>query len=314
MRKMLRLTCLSLALLWGLAQSAFADSFCGYDAGLIGTKAIGYIAPYSLKDAVVTPETFACTISAYDDVEDLSAAQTYPCEDFKHMPSQYVDGYKGTEHNPEGFPIAQSDYFALLVFDAKENMAQISLRSGAKKWVEIKPHHKTDFAYHYQGKGIKAKIPGRAPTQSGLYSAPRLDAPDRLRSGFFRARWQDMFETEAFDSFFQHPFYQWLASEGKINIEGRKIEEFANDLGSGFEIIYEVEEIIKDEEGREWLKASEHFLQTLHIYDWDTRPFEDDENFNPSEHVSDPLRTVYFPYREPSGTITMVMVQAGWCD
>ena len=29
--------------------NAYADSFCGFDKGLIGTKAIGYVAPFRLK-------------------------------------------------------------------------------------------------------------------------------------------------------------------------------------------------------------------------------------------------------------------------
>ncbi len=304
----------------GLHQATYADSFCGYDAGLIGTKAVGSIAAFSVKDVTIDPETYACTVLAYDEVPALNsetktptAPQAYPCEDFIHMPSPYVDGYKGSKYQPEGFPIAKSEYFAFLVFASKDNMAKISLRTGEEKWIDTANPNARSFPYEYQGEGVKATIGLSSPTQSGIYSEPRFDSPDRVIGAFIKPRWVSRFEDDAYEKFFQHPFFQYLAREGKINIEGQKIGEFVNKLGSGFEIIYDVEEIIKDDEGREWLKASERFSQTTHYYDWDSRPYEGD-GIDLSTLVSDPIRTVYFPYREPSGTITMVMVDGEACD
>lgn len=316
----------NIALMIGVSSTAYADSFCGYDAGLIGTKAIGYVAPYRLKDVVIEPETYDCTVSAYDELPVTNTeittnfkSQSYRCRDFIHMPSPYVDGYNGNENNPKGFPIAKSDYFSFLVFDSSDTKVQISLRTGEKKWVEAKKHADLSFPYQYKGEGIASIIGDKAPTQSGFYSAPRLNAPAVPITDYIgvytRPIPEHIFDGEAQLKFFQHPFFQYLANEGKIKIEEGKIAEYVNDINSDFEIIYNVEEIIKDDEGREWLKTNERFLQTTHNSDWDSRPYEQEgKNTDWSRVISDPIRSIYFPYREPSGTITMVMVQEGWCD
>ena len=318
-RKNIKFVCLNFVLMMGIHQAAYADSFCGYDAGLIGTKGIGSIPPWGLKDITIELETYACTVLVYDkeskpSPEIETASQSYPCEDFIHMPSPYVDDYKGSKYQPEGFPIASSEYFRFLVFDSQDDKVLISLRTGEEKWVEMKNPGRWSFPYKYQGEGVKATIGFSSPTQSGIYSEPRFDSPDRVRGEFIKPLWVSRFGDDAYEKFFQNPFFQDLARKGKINIEGQKIGEFVNKVGSGFEIIYDVEEIIRDDEGREWLKASERFSQSVFYYDWKHPSPEDDKNFDGEAFVSDPIRTVYFPYREPSGTITMVMVDGFVCD
>ena len=157
------------------------------------------------------------------------------------MPSPYVDGYKGNENNPEGFPIAKSDYFAFLAFDTALSMIEISLRTGERKWVEAKHPDQISFPYQYQGDGIASTIGYKSPTQSGFYSAPRLNSPASYYAAsmgtFKKPIPEHIFEGEAQLKFFQHPFFQDLAAEGKIKIEEGKIAEFANDVNSDDEFI-----------------------------------------------------------------------------
>ena len=312
----LRISALTiLALSITMSQAAYADSFCGYDAGLIGTKAIGYIAPYAVKDITILPPSYDCTVSAYDEITNskLVNAQpnSYSCDEFIHMPSPYVDGFAGNENNPKGFPIAASDYFAFLVFNAKDDLAQISLRSGDMKWVKVSKNKV--FPYHYRGEDTKVFITDSRPTQSGIYSAPDLTSPDRLRGSFDRPIRDWILEGDIQRKFFNHPFFEYLARENKVNFE-TGLAEYANDINSDFAILYKVQSIHKDQDGREWLKASEYLYQALHNYDWVWESAPQEEGNNESEITSAPIRTVYFPYREPSGTITMVMTQGGYCD
>ena len=69
--------------------NAYADSFCGFDNGLIGTKAIGYVAPFSLKTEIY--EAGICELKVHKSPTIDSISDILSCTTFQHIPSQYID-------------------------------------------------------------------------------------------------------------------------------------------------------------------------------------------------------------------------------
>jgi len=88
--------------------------------------------------------------------------------------------------------------------------------------------------------------------------------------------------------------------------------KLATHYGDILDIRYDVHAIIRDTDGREWLETKEYL--GLSTYDF----FAEEESsliYNDVQSIrSKAGRTIYFPYREPSGTITMVMTSPPDCD
>ena len=167
------------------------------------------------------------------------------------------------------------------------------------------------------------------PTQTGIYDEPRLDKPAQYQGqqlGYLTDSWIDYTIPLGL---FSHDIFKGLESYGIFNSNHIEAGKLATHYGSFLYASYDVKAIIKDEQGREWLKAEE-FLDVAPFDFWyfveknleaqgkklsrvDHELIIDgasiDETFR-----SEVGRTVYFPYREPSGTITMVMTDGPDCD
>lgn len=299
---------------------AYADSFCGFEQGLIGTKAIGMVMPSSLE--LETYETGKCEIKAFDAPSGDKGPTVLPCTDFQHVPSVYIDGYETKGFDPVG-----SEYFWFLVFNARDQWVEIALKSGEKKWTLLESQHDAEFDYQYLP-GKEIKLFAQNPTQGMMFSEPRLDKPVGYMGQFLRGISDDWIDQAIPHDFFNNEVFQILADNGGFDPNHIEEGKLATHYGKFLHVAYDVKTIIRDDEGREWLKAEE-FLTISYMDFWDYveidlaalgKPLseEDLRKINNSELMLDfrskAGRTVYFPYREPSGTITMVMTSGPDCD
>jgi len=301
-----------------LCSTAFADSFCSFDEALIGTKAIGYISPTSLDNHEYDYETALCTLTAYEAPSETAEATIEPCTDFINVPSKFETNLPVT-----------SEYYRLMIFDADELWLEISQKTGEKKWIKKTPSFPNNhIPYHYISDDAPASVYDSSPTQSGVYSEPRLDKPAQYNGqqfGYLTDSWIDY--TIPLD-FFSHEIFKILKTYGVFDpnhIEGGKL---ATHYGGFLYAGYDVKAIIKDKDGREWLKAEEYLTVSPHDF-WgliDNQieaqgiTLSEEERLRIRDAGEGPKirskagQTVYFPYREPSGTITMVMTSGPDCD
>lgn len=309
-------------MLWvGSALVAHADSFCGFERGLIGTKSIGHYPPYLLKTQNKLGNG-PCEVLLYDTLPVLDQApQISNCMDVKRIPSVYVD--QGLE---QGFPVETSEYFQFLIYDVQETWVQVALNTGEKKWVQSLSDYPLHFPYHYKGDTESAPIEQANPTQSMIFTAPDLNKPDPYFGHYMRNVSNYWFDQEVPYSFFEHPLFTELA---RLNLfDPNHIEQGKLGLYKDlFEITYEVKHIVKDSAGREWLEADEVLSVSNQYFSWKLGDklkkqrisIPQEERLKINHTIADgfktePLRSVYFPYREPSGTITMVMSNGPICD
>jgi len=243
---------------------AFADSFCGFDTGLIGTKAIGYVSPISLETHKY--ESGVCELNVFDGASKASVMAIHPCTDFQHVPTPYIDGYE-----TEGFDPLGSDYFYLQAFDVKEDWVQISLKSGEKVWTESKYPNSSRLPYQYvAGQRFEPHQFSGYPTQSTIFSAPRLDKPDSYFGQYFRSMtniWMnDWIDQEIPLDFFSQDVFKIMAKYDAFNPDHIEQANLATHYGDFFEIRYNVRAIVKDDEGREWLEAEEFLGLSTYLF------------------------------------------------
>lgn len=291
---------------------AFADSSCGLDESLIGTNAIGAISPMALIGHTYEYEPPLCELSVFGSPTDSEVPESMSCN---HFVALREDNLK-------------SDYYKLKVFDADDIWVQISSKSGEKKWVQQKLASPEQYPYLHISDDTPAYVNRHIPTQTGIYDEPRLDKAARYRGqqhGNITDGWIDY--TIPLD-FFSHDFFKLLKKYDIFNSNHIEQGKLATHYGDFLYAGYDVKAIIKDEQGREWLKAEEY----LGISGYDFLSFIEkkmkaqDKQFSQDEseliHTiayggalrSKAGQTVYFPYREPSGTITMVMTDGPDCD
>jgi len=297
-----------------LSSTAHADSFCGFDMGLVGTKAIGFVHPVNLD--MHKYETGICEINVFDSTSELASKSSYKCTDFQHIPSRYIDAYQ----EEEGFDPIASDYFYLQVLDAKDNWAQLVLKTGETKWVKKAGLGNFDFPYQFKANEAPVSINMPYPTQSGVYSEPRFDKPDRYHGSYMRDLTDGWIDSQVNLDFFNSEIFKLMEKHGLFNASHMEEGKLATNYGEFLHISYDVSNIIRDEEGREWLKAKEVLELSYHNLGNFIHSKLNEQDANISSDVesnvhdifwdharSKPGRTVYFPYRDPSGTITMVM-------
>jgi len=293
-------------------STAFADSSCGLDKELIGTKAIGSIGPRSLANHKYEYEPPLCELNVFEAPAGTGIAEVMPCNHF--MPLR-----------EEGL---QSDYYRLKVFDADGIWLQLSLKNGEKKWAQQIFASPTAYPYQHISNDAPAYVNKSIPTQTGIYDEPRLDKPALYRGqqlGYLTDAWIDW--TIPLE-FFSHDGFKLLKKYGAFDSKHIEQGKLATHYGDFLYAAYDVKAIIKDAQGREWLKAEEYlgvagynFLAFIEKnIDVKDKQFSDAENdlINKIVHQgilrSKAGQTVYFPYREPSGTITMVMTSGPDCD
>ena len=304
-----------------ISSNAAADSFCGFDQGLIGTKAIGFVAPASLEAHKY--ETGLCELNVFDAASDSVSSRIHPCTDFQHVPSAYIDNYES-----EGFDPVGSDYFLLQAFDAIDLWGQISLKSGEKKWTKLKHQNPYGFPYQYKAdKTFEFHEHHHHPTQGSIFLEPRLDKPAGYMGQYFRGITNDWIDQKVSADFFNHDLFKVLEKYGLFDPDHIEQGKIATHYESFLNVGYHVKSIVKDDDGREWLETEEFLKISPHEF-WalvETKFAE--QGITPTKEDGTALfqsdlfslrsaggRTIYFPYREPSGTITMVMTDGPDCD
>jgi len=315
--------CLRLGLmvsLSGFAGTALADSFCGYDEGLIGTKAIGSYPPAMMK--TFQNDDDACQLFVFDTPpQDTSAPEVMDCHDFKRMPSFYVD-----QSLEQGYPTYKSEYFQFLIYDMAGTALQLELKSGGIKWAQLDSKYPVKFTYHYREDDPEVSMQWATPTQSAMFEAPDLSKRDPYFGDFYRKMSDRWFDRVVPYDYYSDPIFSVLERYGLFDpndIEGMNLSRYA-DL---FEITYETKKIVKDDDGREWLEAEEFLsIPEFGLFEKIKKKLEAEEKELSEDDIAKfikitnsisktgPLRTVYFPFREPSGTITMVMSYGSYCD
>jgi len=303
-----------------VSLNASADSFCGYDKGLIGTTAIGYVAPASLDTHRY--ETGACELNVFDTATDNSDSEVQLCTDFKHVPSANLDYYGTNEFDP-----IANEYFRLQAFDSKDLWVQLSLKTGEKKWTKLKYKKRYGFRYHFSAERIiESHEFSSYPTQSSAFLSPSLNAPDDIMGQYFRQITDFLIDQNIPLDFFNHEVFKILEKYEAFNPDHIEQGKLATYYGDMFELRYEVKSILKDEDGREWLETKEYLgLSSYKLFKrleeklakLNTSLSEEEAELayhNTGAIRSKAGRTVYFPYREPSGTITMVMTSGPDCD
>jgi len=295
-----------------------ADSFCGFDEGLIGTKAIGFVSPASLDTHKY--ETGICELNTFETASENAPSSIHLCTDFKHVPSVYLESV-------EDIKLLGSDYFLLQAFDAKDLWVQMSLKSGEKKWVKMKYPNPYRFDYQYiEGKTVKPHTFSNHPTQSAIYLQPRLDKPAGHLGGYLRGATDNWIDQDIPLDFFNHDVFKIMEKYELFNPDHIEQAKLATNYGDILDIRYDVHAIIRDTDGREWLETKEYLgLSTYDFFakiedglaklDMSLTEEESSLIYNDVQSIrSKAGRTIYFPYREPSGTITMVMTSGPDCD
>lgn len=302
-----------------LSLPAWADSFCGFDAGLVGTKAIGYASPVNLDSHKY--ETGICELNIFETPSEDAPSSIFKCTDFKHVPSLYIDNYE-----EEGFDPLASDYFYLQVLDAKDNWAQLILKTGETKWVKKKSPGPFIFPYKYEGNKTTTSTEPSYPTQSAVYSEPRLDKADPFHGHYLRKVTDGWIDSQVNLEFFNSEIFKLMELHGLFNANHIEEGKLATQYADFLHIAYEVTGIIRDEDGREWLKAQEVLELSYHDLAHYVHNTLNEQDAKISSEVEFQIhdifwdharskagRTVYFPYRDPSGTITMVMTDGPNC-
>ncbi len=294
-------------LLLTYAPVATADSFCRYDEGLIGTKAIGYAALFYLEKEDYRPEDEICTLRAYASA-DAADSDVMSCVVFERMPTPYVE---------DGLRAPFSDYFALLAYAQQDGMIEARLKNGGRRWLAIRPELNIAPALPYPRQpGPAPQILHGQPSATAWYSAPDLASEVAAPA----------IDKEAQRAFFAHPFFAALMRLGAFDPEN--IDAYAHDGDNySFGVVYDTTEIVADGGGRLWLKAEERLEQKPYLYfDYDPdsrqrlKTLPEAEQAAIKDAVSGETfqsaitRTVYFPHRSPDGTIETVMVQGPYCD
>lgn len=315
-----------LATVFALNLSAKADSWCGFEAGLVGTTAIGYVMPWELlpNNTEGNPYTdevaVTCSVSSYATSDPSQATvNTRSCNEFEFVPSRYVPE---DEENPGASP-----YFAFLVYSAQHNMAEVRLQTGQPLWVRHNRSYSFKFAAndnisHGHGTIHLPSFEG-APTETTIHLSPSFDDETEPFVDLLK---QDpsLFERNSnIQKFFNDPVFGLLDALSLYDPSQKRAYLETPSWETQFETSYNGIRLLEDENGFQWLEAEEvlvqHTLWQVNHLDVDGLDVSDEEKqrlkaLAYTSAISDPLRTVYFPYRSPDGTILMVLTQGVACD
>ncbi len=300
------------------AVSAVADSMCGFSRGMIGTKAVGYVWPFSLLNRELNPHSSDCALSAFAEPGmDEPEGDKIPCYKFRHVRTPYIDGGPGWRPMEGPTKWAESEYFALLVFDVEAGFFEVERMSGERVWVNARtPSRVASLETQFRDDVV--------PTETGIYRGPSFDQPigQAGRDGLLME--QQGINREAWDEFFRHDVFDLYKELGTFK-SGDLWSFLARSVWeNGLEMQYRNLHIVIDDDGREWLKADQYVLQHPSavvfeedlVGNFDVSVEEKDRlrRLTDNRVESEILRTVYFPHREPNGTIIMVMTDGLGCD
>lgn len=280
---------------------AIADSFCEYEAGLIGTKGIGYIAPYSAvsSDADYDYETKVCRMPIYasPDAEHYRMVDCLDIEAFPvlyHTQDAFVSGLAEL-----GFPITFSDYYAFMVYEWQRPFGRVQLRNGQAAWIKSR-HGLGGDEYTRTGVvGLHGQTSSpqlfQEADRSALAPAPDIEGPIAL--GFLKLLFDDI------GTPLEIPEDEW----------NWFIQSKRDDYYYGF--TYIVTDLLEDENGALWYVTSEHL--TIDALTSEERHNELQDLLNAPKRVpysSPVIRTVYIPFRDNKDIVQSVFFLGPYCD
>ena len=285
----------------GSSIGASADSFCGYEAGLIGTKGIGYVSPHSAaaSDADYDYDTKICRVPVYASPEaaqhrmvDCLEIDAFPTE--YHSDEAYVSGLL-----ENGFPVTFSDYYAFTVFDWAPPFARVKLHSGQSAWIKSK-HGLYGNVYHPdRAVGLYGQTTSELFFHRADHSAfaPPPDIEGPVAEAFLKLLFEDL----GVPLEVPQDMWDWFITSAR------------HDYYYGF--TYNVTAIEEDEAGGLWYVASEHL--TIDALASGKRHQELETLLNGPKHgpYSSPvIRTVYIPFRDADGIVQSVFLPGPYCD
>lgn len=323
-------TTLFLLALYVSCVPANADSWCDFETGLLGSRAIGYEAPGSFEPYDWTANPLAgaalknCQLLTFETPENEELSGTLrSCGDFVHVPSAYV-----TDENNQGLGEhpAESEYFMIQIFEARGSWARVKMKEGDFKWLKSKRRHgfslyftRTAAARH---RGVAWSLKNEIGVPTRVYTAPDLRAVDEtVHAERFQLRYSEE-HIQGAEPFFGQPVFEMLESVGKFDPNNVLEHINAPVWQSGFAVQYLASDVVEDASGMLWFKADEVLTQetlwnverseidNLGVSDHDKARFKDTLY---KRYESDPFRTVFFPFRTPDGTILTVLSDP-FCD
>lgn len=275
------------------SPAAFADSFCGYEAGIVGTKGVGLLSPYRVENADLDYDQKRCQVPVFLGLESTTST-VMDCALLEEFPSQ------NNSLVMDGDPIFMSEYFAFLVYEWRNNRARIRTREGEHVWVN------TRYVYPNDKFGPEDVIGVRGlRTSENVYVAPDIAeiAPAEDINGSIPQEYlMRLFEYA--DVHFEIPAKRWDWFFEK------------KDPGSFyFDFSYHVTDLVEDASGALWYVADEHLAVEALMRD------EREHELVPilgepidGIYYSPVIRTVFIPYRDNENRIQAVFWGGPYCD
>jgi len=279
---------------------ARADSFCAYEAGLVDTTGVGYLAPYEVVDAVYDWETKRCEIPVFihpgqkqADIIECLSIEAFPSE--YHDQEAYVTGLLA-----RGYPLEFSDYFAFLVYEWRDGYAQIKLRSGDLRWIDFESIR---WRARYDRNGVIGRRGLRSSTH--IYTAPDLSAvapaenvSGEIPTSFLRA----LYEYEDLPYKIPENSWDWM-------IQTDPVADYF------FDFSYHVTGVVADDNGALWYEVDEHMAIDALVHET-KRPELESILGAPinGTYYSPIIRSVYIPYRDANSVVKSVFYPGPYCD
>ncbi|MEH6487325.1 hypothetical protein [Hyphomonas oceanitis] len=286
------------ALILSLYGRAAADTFCNHEIGMIGTKAIGYVIPYGPMMSEDTDLSAAshdqdiCRIISFDGPMPVGPTRLDDCQNFQHVRSDNVieTGHIFTDEEAKiGHPV--SEYFSPLVFAVEGQMAALELKTGETRWVQSDHLARGVPTYFepsvYDGKSAVGYEGGIS--SDVLYAQAAAGAETQPPSN--RGPAQDAFRDKVLAG---HPHDEAALLQMEVH--------------SGF--IYRVTDVVTVADGSVWFELEEK--AALSSWNWPAEVLAIYGN-DASRLTSDPIRTVYMPFRKPDGTVVAVLTSGFDC-
>lgn len=281
------------SLLVGAAPAAFADSFCGYEAGIVGTKGVGFLSPSRVENADLDYGQKRCRVPVFLEL-DSSSSKVMDCTLIEEFPS---------ENNRlvwDGDPIFMSEYFAFLVYEWRDNRARIKTREGVHVWVNAR------YVYPDDKFGPEDVIGARGlRTSENVYSAPdttKITTAEDINGSIPQDYLMRLFEYADVPFEISEKRWDWFFEK--------------KDPGSFyFDFSYHVTHLVEDASGALWYVADEHLAVAALIRD------EQEHELIPvlgepidGIYYSPVIRTVFIPYRDNENRVQAVFWGGPYCD
>lgn len=281
-----------------LPTASWADSWCSFDQGFLGTAATGYVFPSGLEGNVAiadsaerTPLIKECRIQTYA-APGGTATSMADCVDLHYTPSEYIDA-----QSPLG-----SEYFTLMVFDTKDAFVQLRAKDNAPVWAKTK----TGWPVEAIGRG-------------GVFPADQIfSKPDRAFAlAPLKAMENDNTIQAKIRAMFAGTDYATSKNDAIARLRIPPAEQ-----GFYADFVYEPQQEITSVDGTRWLKAQERLQWDWMWDDHENKPPQPDKKFGVdqlsdenNQFQTEPLRTVYIPVRSPDGTLLNVASYGNlYCD